>query len=76
MSKRTTYTDGWHKAKEYGNLEFYVENGRLIKGLLHVGGIDGVKAVYPYEWLPAYNCYSNVSGVTATYGCYKKYSWQ
>ena len=28
MSKRTTYADGWHKAKGYKNLEFYVENGR------------------------------------------------
>ena len=76
MSKRTTYIDGWHKAKEYGNLEFYVEGGRLIKGLLHVGGIDGVKVVYPYEWVPAYHCYSKVSGRTARYGCYKKYRWQ
>ena len=76
MTKRTTYTDGWHKAKDFGTLEFYVENGRLVKGLVYVGTPKRIKTVYPYEWKPECNCYSKVSGVTATYGFYKNYLWK
>ena len=76
MSKRTIYTDGWHKAKDFGTLEFYVENGRLIKGLVYVGTPRRMKTVYPYEWKQECNCYSKVSGVTATYGFYKNYLWK
>lgn len=76
MSKRTTYADGWHKAKDFGTLEFYVENGRLVKGLVYVGTPKRMKIVYPYEWKQECNCYSKVSGVTATYGFYKNYLWK
>ena len=75
MSKRT-YTDGWHKAKDFGTLEFYVENGQLVEGLVCVGTPKRVKVVYPYEWNQEDNCYCKVSGVTAIYGCYENYLWK
>ena len=77
MSKRTIYTDGWHKAKDFGGtFEFYVENGQLVEGLVCKGTPKRVKIVYPYEWNPECSCYCKVSGVTATYGCYKNYLWK
>ena len=76
MSKRTTYADGWHKAKDFGTLEFYVENGQLVEGLVCVGTPKRVKVVYPYEQNPECSCYYKVSGVTATYGCYENYLWK
>ena len=75
MSKRM-YADGWHKTKDFGTLEFYVENGQLVEGLVCVGTPKRVKVVYPYEWNPKYNCYCKVSEVTATYGCYENYLWK
>lgn len=67
--KRNIYKDGWHTASE--TLSFYVENGRLIKGLTY-----GSKLVYPYKWRTRLNCYDNVSGITARYGCWKDVNWR
>ena len=75
MSKRTTYADGWHYAKD-GTLRFYVKNGQLVKGLMCKGTPKRSKVVYPYEWNPECNRYRKMSGVTATIGCCENYLWK
>lgn len=71
--KRNIYKDGWHTASE--TLSFYVENGRLIKGLNYDDSF-GPKLVYPYKWIERLNCYDNVSGTSAHYGCLKNITWR
>ena len=66
--KRNIYKDGWHTVT--GTFSFYVENGKLIKGLRY-GDPFGPKLIYPYKWSKRLNCYDNVSGITARYGCWK-----
>ena len=67
------YKDGWHTAT--GTFSFYVENGKLIKGLRY-GDPFGPKLIYPYKWSKRLNCYDNVSGITARYGCWKNVTWR
>lgn len=50
--KRNIYKDGWHTANE--TLTFYVENGKLKKGLRYGD---------PYKWSKRLNCYDNVAGL-------------
>lgn len=57
--KCNIYKDGWHTAT--GTFSFYVENGKLIKGLRY-GDPFGPKLIYPYKWSKKLNCYNNVSG--------------
>ena len=64
--KRDSYADGWH---EKGTLSFYVEDGRLIRGVR-----DGVP-VYPYQYDKKYDHHTNVSGIPARYGVLAKVSW-
>nr|UVY52691.1 MAG: hypothetical protein [Bacteriophage sp.] len=71
--QRNTYKDGWHKATE--TLSFYVENGKLIKGL-RCGDPFGPKLVYPYKGSKRLNCYDNMAGITARYGCWKNVTWR
>ena len=73
IMKRNIYKDGWHTATE--TFSFYVENGRLIKGLRY-GDPFGPKLIYPYKWSKRLNCYDNVSGITARYGCWKNVTWR
>ncbi len=65
MKKRAIYKDGWHDA---GDLEFYVENGKLLRGV-----IDG-RTVYPYRACKT-GGFDNISGVSAYYGVLKTVSW-
>ena len=71
--KCNIYKDGWHTATE--SFSFYVENGKLIKGLRY-GDPFGPKIIYPYKWSKRLNCYDNVSGITARYGCWKNVTWR
>ena len=71
--KHNIYKDGWHTATE--TFSFYVENGRLIKGLRY-GDPFGPKLIYPYKWSKRLNCYDNVSGISARYGCWKNVTWR
>ena len=75
MSKRTTYADGWHYAKD-GTLRFYVKNGQLVEGLMCKGTPKRSKVVYPYEWNPECNRNRKMSGVTATKKKKKNYLWK
>ncbi len=58
MSKRTVYLDGWHQS---GKLEFYVENGRLIRGVW-----ADSERVSPYQYDKRLGCLVNASGIRAT----------
>lgn len=71
--KCNIYKDGWHTATE--TFSFYVENGKLIKGLRYGDPFDP-KLVYPYKWSKRLNCYDNMSGITARYGCWKNVTWR
>lgn len=71
--KRNIYKDGWHTASE--TLSFYVENGKMIKGLSY-GDPFGPKLVYPYKWSKRLNCYDKMVGITARYGCWKNVTWR
>ena len=71
--KRNIYKDGWHTATE--TFSFYVEHGKLIKGLRYGDPFDP-KLLYPYKWSKRLNCYDNVSGITARYGCWKNVTWR
>ena len=71
--KCNIYKDGWHTATE--TFSFYVEHGKLIKGLRY-GDPLGPKLVHPYKWSKRLNCYDNVSGITARYGCWKNVTWR
>lgn len=48
--KRNIYKDGWHTASE--TLSFYVENGKMIKGLSY-DNMVGITA--------RYGCWKNVT---------------
>ena len=52
------YKDGWHTT---GNMAFYVENGRILRGVN-----NDMKTVYPYKYNKRHNCYDNVSGCEAS----------
>lgn len=71
--KRNNYKDGWHTVTE--TLSFYVENGKMIKGLSYDNPFEP-KLVYPYKWIERLNCYDNVTGMTARYGCLKNIIWR
>ena len=64
--KRRVYVDGWHEA---GDVEFLVENGKLMRGVC-----DG-RTVYPYKL-----CKSGgldlYAGVKARYGILHKIYWR
>ena len=62
--KRKVYTDGWH---ERCGLSFYVENGRLIRGVM-----DG-RTMYPYRITK--DGMDNVSGIAAKYGLMNWVCW-
>lgn len=64
-AKRTRYIDGWHEA---GYIDFFVENGRLIRGVM-----DG-RTVYPYRPVRSGGM-DNVSGVSAYYGVLSTVEW-
>lgn len=65
--KRRFYTDGWH---DRGSFSFYVEDGRLIRGMSYYGS-----PMYPYRYSPKYDRLDNVSGVPAYYGVLKTVCW-
>lgn len=70
MSKRTVYLDGWHRS---GKLKFYVEDGRLIRGVL--ADSERVSRVSPYQYDKRLGCLVNVSGIRATYGVLNRVEW-
>ena len=53
---------------------FFVEDGRVTGGTESRNGTTYYTT--PYEWLPAYNCYSNVAGMTATFECWDHKLWE
>lgn len=67
MIKRTVYVDGWHQS---GKLEFYVENGRLIRGVW-----ADSERVSPYQYDKRLGCLVNASGIRATYGVLNRVEW-
>lgn len=53
---------------------FFVEDGRVTGGTEVRNGTTYYTT--PYEWLPAYNCYSNVTGMVATFECWARKLWE
>ncbi len=68
--KRTVYIDGWHKKNEY--LEFYVEDGYLMRGVRY-DGHGGEVTVYPCRRSP----YGGLDKVCpkARYGILDRVEW-
>ena len=62
---RMSWKDGWH---EDGKLDYYIENGRLIRGVYN--GLT----VYPYVY-SKYGGYDNASGIKANKRNYDRVIW-
>lgn len=68
------YKDGENVFGFDDSRTFFVENGRVTGGTEARNGTTYYTT--PYEWLPAYNCYSNVTGMTATFECWNHKLWE
>lgn len=64
-SNRMSWSDGWH---EDGKLDYYIEDGRLIRGVMYG------KTVYPYVSCTP-SGYNNVSGIKANKRNYNRVIW-
>lgn len=65
------YKDGWHQAKN-STLNFYVENGYVIRGTM--GENIDYKPVYPYYYNKKLKCYEKITP-KAYYGVLNKITW-
>lgn len=63
--KRMSWAEGWH---EDGKLDYYIENGCLISGVMHG------RTVYPYVQC-ATGGYNNASGIKANKRNYDRVIW-
>lgn len=68
------YKDGENVFGFDDSRTFYVENGRVRGGTEVRNGTTYYTT--PYEWLSAYNCYSNVTGMVATFECWDHKLWE
>lgn len=68
------YKDGENAFGFDDSRTFFVENGRVTGGADTRSGTTYYTT--PYRWLTAYNCYSNVTGMTATFECWKHILWE
>lgn len=69
-----TYKEGENVFGFDDSRTFFVEDGRVTGGTEVRNGTTYYTT--PYEWLPAYNCYSNVTGMLATSECWDHKLWE